>query len=129
MARAPHIPKLRWSIGILLGVGVLINYFDRINLSVAAPQLQQHFGLSNRQMGWLFSSFFWSYPLLQIPIGMVLDRFGVRLVSRVSTLLWSVASAASAFAGGFCSIPCSPPLLRAAQPARLPGTPQSNRSS
>src|ERR1700694_516166 len=101
MTRAAYIPKMRWSIGILLGAGVLINYFDRINLSVAAPQLQQTFGLSNHQMGWLFSSFFWPYALLQIPIGMVLDRFGVTRVSRVSTFLWSVASAASAFAGGF----------------------------
>lgn len=98
------IPKLRWGIGILLGAGVLVNYFDRISLSVAAPQLQQRFGLSDHQMGWLFSSFFWSYALLQIPIGMVLDRFGVTRVSRTSTLLWSVASAATAFAGGFMGI-------------------------
>jgi MFS family permease len=104
MAHASHIPKMRWSIGLLLGAGVLINYFDRINLSVAAPQLQQKFGLSDHQMGWLFSSFFWPYALLQIPIGMVLDRFGVTRVSRVSIFLWPVASAASAFVRGFGGI-------------------------
>ena len=32
-----RIPRLRWGIGVLLGVGVPINYFDRVNLSVAAP--------------------------------------------------------------------------------------------
>ena len=52
------IPKLRWGIGLLLGMGVLINYFDRISLSVAAPQLQLEFGLSEDQLGWLFSGFF-----------------------------------------------------------------------
>ena len=39
-ASAARIPRLRWGIGILLGAGVLINYFDRINLSVAAPQFR-----------------------------------------------------------------------------------------
>ena len=38
VASSRRIPKLRWGIGVLLGVGVLINYYDRINLSVAAPQ-------------------------------------------------------------------------------------------
>jgi len=125
MPRA-HVPKMRWSIGILLGAGVLINYFDRINLSVAAPQLQQKFGLSNHQMGWLFSSFFWSYALLQIPIGMVLDRFGVTRVNRVSTFLWSVASTASAFAGGFGGILGSRILLGIAE---APGFPASSKAT
>ena len=67
---------------MLLGAGVLINYFDRINLSVGAPQLQQEFGLTDGELGWLFSGFFWSYALLQIPTGMILDRFGVTSVYR-----------------------------------------------
>ena len=54
-ASARRIPKLRWGIGALLGVGVLINYFDRINLSVAAPQLQHEFHLTDGELGWLFS--------------------------------------------------------------------------
>ena len=49
-----RIPRLRWSIGVLLGVGVLIDYFDRINLSVAAPQLKLEFGLTDGELGWLF---------------------------------------------------------------------------
>jgi len=38
MTTALRIPRVRWGIGVLLGAGVLINYFDRINLSVGAPQ-------------------------------------------------------------------------------------------
>ena len=67
------IPKLRWRIGSLLGAGVLINYFDRISLSVAGPQLQQTLGLSPTELGWLFSGFFWTYALSQIPAGMILE--------------------------------------------------------
>ena len=101
---ALRIPRVRWGIGVLLGAGVLINYFDRINLSVGAPQLQQEFGLTDGELGWLFSGFFWSYALLQIPTGMILDRFGVTSVYRVSAVLWSIASGATAFAGGFGGI-------------------------
>ena len=43
--------RRRWTIGVLLGVGVLINYIDRINLSVAAPQLQEDFHLSPEEIG------------------------------------------------------------------------------
>ena len=55
---APRIPGVRWGIGVLLGAGVLVNYFDRINLSVGAPQLQQEFCLTDGELGWLFSGFF-----------------------------------------------------------------------
>ena len=44
---ALRIPRVRWGIGILLGAGILVNYFDRINLSVGGPQLQQEFGLTD----------------------------------------------------------------------------------
>ena len=107
-ASTRRMPKLRWGIGVLLGVGVLINYFDRINLSVAAPQLQHEFHLTDGELGWLFSGFFWSYALLQIPTGMILDRFGVTWVNRISTFLWSVMSAATAFAGGIRQYPQRP---------------------
>ena len=58
------VPKLRWGIGALLRVGVLINYFDRINRSVGAPLLQQEFGLIDGELGWLFGGFFWSCALV-----------------------------------------------------------------
>ena len=41
MTPSPKVGRRRWTIGVLLGVGILINYFDRVNISVAAPQLQQ----------------------------------------------------------------------------------------
>jgi sugar phosphate permease len=120
------IPRLRWRIGLLLGAGVLINYFDRINLSVAAPQLQQEFGLTDGELGWLFSGFFWSYALLQIPTGLILDRFGVTTVTRVTTFLWSVTSAGTALASGFGGILAARMLLGAAE---APGFPASSKAT
>ncbi len=117
-----RIPRVRWGIGVLLGAGVLVNYFDRINLSVGGPQLQQEFGLTNSDLGWLFSALFWPYALLQIPTGMILDRFGVTLVNRVSTFFWSVASIVTAFAGGFGSILAVRILLGAAEAPSFPAS-------
>jgi MFS family permease len=126
MATPLRIPKVRWGIGVLLGAGVLINYFDRINLSVGAPQLQEEFGLTDGELGWLFSGFFWSYALLQIPTGMILDRFGVTWVYRVSAFLWSLTSAATALAGGFGGILAARMLLGVAEG---PGFPASAKAT
>jgi ACS family D-galactonate transporter-like MFS transporter len=104
MAIPALIPRLRWRIGGLLGVGVLINYFDRLSLSVAGPQLQKAFALSPSDMGLLLSAFFWSYAVLQVPAGLLLDRFGVKLIGRCSALLWSAASVITACASGFAGI-------------------------
>jgi sugar phosphate permease len=90
-------------IALLLGFGVLVNYFDRVNLSVSQEALHAAFGISTVTFGYLLSAYSWSYALLQLPSGLLLDRFGVRLVSRVSTILWSVASFAAAAATGIGS--------------------------
>jgi sugar phosphate permease len=122
MPQAERVPGRRWTIGVLLGVGVLVNYIDRINLSVAAPQLQQDFNLSPTDLGLLFSAFFWSYSLLQIPGGMVLDRFGVTWVGRVGAFLWAVASTITAIASGFAGIFAARVLLGVAEAPAFPAS-------
>jgi sugar phosphate permease len=109
-----------------LGVGVLVNYFDRINLSVAAPQLQEAFQLTPGQLGLLFSAFFWSYALLQIPAGIVLDRFGVTRIGRWGAFLWGVASTITAFASGFGGIFAARAMLGVAE---APGFPASSKAT
>ena len=120
MAEAPIVGRRRWGIGALLGVGILINYFDRVNISVAAPQLQQEFGLTPADLGLLFSAFFWSYAILQIPVGIVLDRLGVTTVSRIGAFLWGLASGMVAFASGFGFIFGARVLLGVAEAPAFP---------
>ncbi|AEU37806.1 MFS transporter [Granulicella mallensis] len=86
------MPRHRWSIACLLGFGVLVNYFDRVNLSVSHAALYATFGISNITFGYLSGAYNWTYAMCQLPIGVLLDRFGVRRVGRISTLLWSIAS-------------------------------------
>lgn len=90
------LPHRRWRIAWLLGIGVLINYFDRVNLSVSHSSLIAAFGISNVVFGYLSAAYNWTYAVCQLPIGVVLDRWGVRRVQRAGTFLWSVATFAAA---------------------------------
>lgn len=114
------VGKRRWGIGALLGIGVLINYIDRIGLSVAAPQIKDMFQLTPVELGLLFSAFAWSYSLLQIPVGMVIDRFGPTKVGRWGAFLWGVASVITAFSSGFAGIFFARILLGVAEAPAFP---------
>ena len=93
----PHnLPRRRWRIAWLLGVGVLVNFLDRVNLSVSHDALVASFGISNVVYGYLLSAYSLTYAALQLPIGVLLDRFGVRRIGRVGAFLWSMASFAAA---------------------------------
>ena len=56
------------------------------------------FGMSAITFGYLSSFYNWPYAALQLPCGLLLDRFGVKRVGRISTVIWSVASFAAAIA-------------------------------
>jgi MFS family permease len=114
------IPRRRWGIGVLLGSGILVSFLDRINLSIAAPQLQKVFSLGPAEMGFLFSAYSWTYTALQIPIGLVVDRLGVTRVGRWGSLLWTIASAVTAIAGGYWGIVAARLLLGVAEAPSFP---------
>ena len=63
----------RWRIAFLLAFGVLVNFFDRINLSVSRDALHDSFGLSLIAFGYLSSAFSWTYALMQMPAGVLLE--------------------------------------------------------
>jgi ACS family D-galactonate transporter-like MFS transporter len=88
----------RWVIVGLLFFGILVSYIDRGNLGIAAPHLMRDFALSPAYMGTLLSSFFWTYGLCQLPMGYLVDRFGIRRTYAFAFMLWSLASAGVGFA-------------------------------
>ena len=94
------VPRRRWRIAFLLAFGVLVNFFDRINLSVSRDALHDSFGLSLVAFGYLSSAFSWTYAAMQMPSGILLDRWGVRRVGCISAMLWSISSFAAALAPG-----------------------------
>jgi MFS transporter, ACS family, D-galactonate transporter len=98
LAHPAGLPRRRWRIAWLLGIGVLVNFFDRVNLSVSHDSLIAAFGISDVVFGYLSSAYNWTYALCQLPIGVVLDMLGVRRVGRIGTFIWSAASFAAAAA-------------------------------
>ncbi len=98
---ATMTPSRRWTIIGLLCLGMIIAYFDRVNLSIAlaSQDFKNFFDLTDQDRGLLNSAFFWSYAFLQIPAGWVADRFGVKFPYAAGFLLWSVMSALAALAG------------------------------
>jgi MFS family permease len=80
---------------LLLVVSVGINYIDRGALSVSAPLLAKDLNLAPDQLGLLFSAFFWSYAVLQLVAGWLVDRYDVKFVYAASYALWSLATAAT----------------------------------
>jgi MFS family permease len=92
------LDSYRWTIGLLLGLGVLVNYFDRVNLSVSHDALVRTFHITPVVFGQLSAAYSWTYAACQLPTGMLLDAFGVRKVSLISIFVWGMASIAAAFA-------------------------------
>ncbi|MFJ3055008.1 MFS transporter [Herbaspirillum sp. NPDC087042] len=82
----------------------MINYMDRVALSIAAAPIAREFGLSTVSMGYLFSSFIWSYALFLLPMGMLLDRFGPKRIAGWGIFIWSAATALTGAAGSFASL-------------------------
>ena len=121
----PRDPALRnWSIVVLLGAGMIVAYLDRANLSVAlaVPEFKELFHLSDQDRGWLNSAFFWTYALLQIPSGMLVDRFGVKIPYAICFLFWSAVSAATALAGLFWQLLMLRLLLGVGEAMVTPGS-------
>ena len=119
------VPRRRWMIASLLGFGVLVNFFDRVNLSVSQDALHATFGISTVQFGYLLGAYSWTYCLLQLPSGVLLDRFGVRQIGRISTFLWSMASFGAAAASGLKSFVAARFLLGVGEAPTFPGNSQA----
>ena len=94
------VSSAQWRILILLVLSVWINYMDRANLSVAAPQLRADLSLSPLQLGMLLSAFFWTYSALQPVAGWLVDRFNVGWVFAIGYFLWSVATGITGLVSG-----------------------------
>jgi sugar phosphate permease len=82
----------------------LITYIDRVNISTAASVIKTEFGLSNTQLGLIFSAFAYPYAIFQIIGGWVGDRFGPRRTLFACGLIWAVATILTGFAGGIVSL-------------------------
>src|SRR6266436_8720159 len=111
----------RWSIVSLLFAASLINYLDRAALSFALPVISKDFQLTAQSKGLLLSSFFWSYALMQIPIGWCADRFNLRWLYAGAFALWSFVQGLTGLAGSLAALIGFRVLLGVGESIYLPG--------
>jgi MFS family permease len=111
----------RWAILGLLFTASLINYLDRATISIALPLIAKDFSLDATQKGLLLSSFFWSYALMQIPIGWAADRFDLRWLYAGAFTLWSIAQGLVGFADGLPLLVAFRIMLGIGESIYLPG--------
>ncbi|MGF6961562.1 MFS transporter [Paraburkholderia youngii] len=88
--------KMRWVVIFLCFLAIAVNYIDRANLAVAAPQIEKALGIGPAEMGFILSGFFWTYAFMQMPFGWFVDRVGARIALPLAVGWWSVFTAATA---------------------------------
>ena len=113
-----HMKKNRLLALLVISVG--INYIDRGNLSVAAPDLIRELSLSTTQVGLLFSAFFWTYASFQLLSGWLIDRYNVHWVYGISFLVWTAATALIGMVSSFGLLLMLRLLLGAGEAAAYP---------
>ena len=122
---ASEIPAVtnanRWTIIGLLFVASLINYFDRATISMALPLLSSEFKLGPQEKGMLLSSFFWSYAILQIPVGWLTDRINLRWMYAGAFAIWSIAQGLMGWAETLTMLITLRVLLGVGESIYLPG--------
>ncbi len=101
------LPNLRWWIAGLVFICTVINYMDRQTLSVLAPRLTRELHLTNAEYGWISQAFLIPYTAMYIVAGLLIDRYGTKLVYGVAAVWWSVAAmlhAATSSVFGFSTV-------------------------
>src|SRR5581483_5018677 len=81
----------RWVLLTFLSTGMFFCYLHRQTLAIAAPFMMKDLGLNRAALGILLSAFFWSYSLAQVPVGWIVDRYGVARVYASGFLIWTAA--------------------------------------
>ncbi len=98
------MPPARWLMVWLCFMALAVNYTDRANLAVAAPSIKQALHVDSTTMGFLLGSFFWTYAIMQLPAGWLVDRFGARLMFPIAVCWWSLFTALTAVANSAAAL-------------------------
>lgn len=86
---APWLPWLVWGLGALF---FLYGFFQRLAPSVMHDHLMAEFDLTGATVGNLSAFYFYTYAALQIPVGLMVDRFGPRLLLTLGALVCSLST-------------------------------------
>jgi ACS family glucarate transporter-like MFS transporter len=102
--RAETLIPSRYLLVVLTFLLSLLLYIDRVCISAATDSIRPDLGLSEKQIGWVLSSFALGYALFQTPGGLMADRFGPRAVLTAVVAFWSLFTGLTAAARSFGSM-------------------------
>jgi MFS transporter, ACS family, hexuronate transporter len=115
------IRGLRWWIVGLVFLATLINYIDRLTISVLAPLITEDLHLTNTEFGSIASTFLLAYTISQGLSGKLYDRVGVKKGFSFSIVVWSLAAISHAFAVGLRSLSAFRFILGFGEAGNWPG--------
>lgn len=113
--------NVRWTIGLLMFLGITINYMDRVNISHAILVIAEEMHFTPLQQGIVLSSFSWGYVLFMLLGGWLVDKWGPRITHTIAAIAWSLFTAMGAVVHTFIPFLSSRILLGAGEAPIFPG--------
>jgi sugar phosphate permease len=115
---------LQWALLLLVTVGVLIAFIDRSSIAAAVADkgFVGDFGLSNVDRGWVNAAFFWSYGVVQVIMGSIIDRYGVKWPYLICFFLWCAATIITGFITGFAALIVMRLIVGGAESVTIPAS-------
>jgi MFS transporter, ACS family, glucarate transporter len=92
----PARSNVRWFLVFWLFILSAVSFLDRVNISVASSAIASEYGLTDPQLGWVFSAFLWGYAIFQTFGGWLADRLGPRRVLTTGVVWWGIFTALTA---------------------------------
>jgi len=114
------MPRIRWLIIWTCFLANAISYIDRANLAIATPGIRAELGIDAATMGWVLSTFFWTYAVMQLPAGWFIDKVGLRVSLAFAVIWWSLFTAATGAARGVWQFVGARLMLGIGEAASLP---------
>jgi len=114
------IPKLRWIIAILLFLSTMINYADRLTLSIVSRDMRAEFHMTEEDYSYIVTVFLIAYAIMYAGSGYIVDRLGTRRGFAVFISTWSLAAMLHSFTTGIWSLGAVRFLLGLSEPGNWP---------
>ncbi|WP_400194897.1 MFS transporter [Lysinibacillus telephonicus] len=82
--------KIRYRILFIVFFITALSFADRATVSIAGEAISEDFQIDGIMLGYIFSAFSWTYVLAQIPGGILVDRFGPKIIHTILMMIWTV---------------------------------------
>ena len=92
MRKTRYLPPIAWVMWLIAAAFYAYEFFIRVSPSVMVPDLIQSFKVNAEALGMLSACYYYAYAVMQIPVGVMLDRFGIHRLLALAALLVGAAS-------------------------------------